>query len=376
MSRIFPTRDAPVDYLMALRGSAVIGVLLGHLFGIGTISIGAIATKGKWNYTPHSEPFETWRSVLEIVTPLLGTNFVILFFVQSGYLMGKVFFDGRYDANTGKRDFYWARYLRLAPLLYVNLVICLCFYRYADLDPGMALGDILFINNFTGRGLNLVTWSLSHEMQYYLAAPFIFLLFRRLTGWKTVVGAVAVLAAAFGIGSLVPQFGFAYAFVAGFTVNLLPTKPATLATKRLGLVAGLLVLHFGYNILSFAQQPDLAVPLAVIVSGWLVHLCERPSIEKEHAPLILRLSVFTGYLTYGIYLWHYPIIMTRAGDFADLAQGVAASLHLEQWQTMMLFHSMELLFVLVVSYGLAYATFFLIEARFRPSLYSGLSPKS
>ena len=37
----------------------------------------------------------------EILTPLLGTNFVILFFVQSGYLMGKVFADGRYDATAG-----------------------------------------------------------------------------------------------------------------------------------------------------------------------------------------------------------------------------------------------------------------------------------
>src|SRR5665213_141294 len=199
-----------------LRGCAVIGVLLGHLFGIGSLSVGAIATKGQWNYTLHVEPFETWRTALEIITPLLGMNFVILFFVQSGYLMGKVFFEGRYNASSGKRAFYWARYLRLAPLLYFNLVVCIGLFRYADLDPGMILGDVLFINNFTGRGVNLVTWSLSHEMQYYLIAPFIYLACHNLTGWRAVAGGLVLLASAYGIGWLIPQLGFMYAFAVGF----------------------------------------------------------------------------------------------------------------------------------------------------------------
>ena len=79
-------------------------------------------------------------------------------------------------------------------MLYVNLAICIGLYRFADLDPLMMIGDVLFINNFTGRGINLVTWSLSHEMQYYLAAPFIYLMFRKLTGGKRIAGALAMLA--------------------------------------------------------------------------------------------------------------------------------------------------------------------------------------
>jgi len=357
-----------------LRGCAVIGVLLGHLFGIGSLSVGAIATKGQWNYTLHVEPFETWRTALEIITPLLGMNFVILFFVQSGYLMGKVFFEGRYNASSGKRAFYWARYLRLAPLLYFNLVVCIGLFRYADLDPGMILGDVLFINNFTGRGVNLVTWSLSHEMQYYLIAPFIYLACHNLTGWRAVAGGLVLLASAYGIGWLIPQLGFMYAFAVGFCVNLMPKKPINIAHKRLGFVAGLVVLHFGYNVLAFVRHMEIAIPLAVLVSGWLVYVCERPSDEKG-SPFILRLGVFTGYLTYGIYLWHYPIIMTRSSDFAVLAQRISDALRLDLWQTVIVFHTMELLTVLLVSYVLAYATFMLIEARFRPSLYSGLSKK-
>ena len=90
-----PSKDVPVDYLMALRGMAVIGVALGHLAGLGRLSIGAVVTKGPWNFVEHDAPFEMWRTLTEIATPLIGRNFVILFFVQSGYLIGIVFFDER-----------------------------------------------------------------------------------------------------------------------------------------------------------------------------------------------------------------------------------------------------------------------------------------
>jgi peptidoglycan/LPS O-acetylase OafA/YrhL len=374
MARIFPTRDTPIDYLMVLRGCAVIGVLLGHVFGIGTFSIGAVVTKGPYNYVPHAEPFDNWRTAVECLTPLIGQNFVILFFVQSGYLMGKVFFEGRYDARTGKRAFYWARYLRLAPLLYFNLIICLAFYRHADLSPIKLLGEFLFINNFTGFGLNNVTWSLSYELQYYLIAPFIFLAFRRADG-KAVAGCLVLVTVAFWIGRSVPFLAFTYAFLLGFAVNLMPKRPTSVLAKRLALVFGLLVLHLGYNVLQFIKETELAGLLAVLVSACMVYMCERPADEKKTkktSPLILRVGEMTGYLTYGIYLWHYPMIMTRSSDFHVLTQGIAKANDLPLWQTVLLYQGMMLIYVLVVSYVLAYTTFVLIEARFRPSLYSGL----
>jgi peptidoglycan/LPS O-acetylase OafA/YrhL len=373
VSRLFPSRHEPVDYLMVLRGSAAIGVVLSHLLSIGALSIGAIVTNGQYMYVPHAMPFETWQSVLEILTPIVGENFVILFFVQSGYLMGKVFFDGRYDANNDKRAFYWARYLRLAPLLYFTLIICIGLYRFADLSPLKMAGDFLFITNFTGRGINLVTWSLSHEMQYYLIAPFVFLAFRR-AGRKALVGVIVLVIFTFLIGTYIPPFAFVYAFLAGFAVNLIQKRSTSVRVKRLGLVLGLLVLHLGFNVLHFINFPDLARALTVLIAAWLVNLCERPA-EEEAAPMILRVCVLTGFLTYGIYLWHYVIIMTRASDFADLARETAAAVGFGFWATVALFHTMELVVVLIGSYLLAYTTFILIEARFRPTLYSGISKK-
>jgi peptidoglycan/LPS O-acetylase OafA/YrhL len=180
---------------------------------------------------------------------------------------------------------------------------------------------------------------------------------------------------AFWIGRSVPFLAFTYAFLLGFAVNLMPKRPTSVLAKRLALVFGLLVLHLGYNVLQFIKETELAGLLAVQVSACMVYMCERPADEKKTkktSPLILRVGEMTGYLTYGIYLWHYPMIMTRSSDFHVLTQGIAKANDLPLWQTVLLYQGMMLIYVLVVSYVLAYTTFVLIEARFRPSLYSGL----
>ena len=64
----------------------------------------------------------------------------------------------------------------------------------------------------------------------------------------------------------------------------------------------------------------------MICSPSLVHLCERP-VKEEKFP-VLRLAVFTGYLTYGIYPWHYDH-HDAIGRFCRLAQRIASSLHFE-----------------------------------------------
>jgi peptidoglycan/LPS O-acetylase OafA/YrhL len=357
-----PARGAPIDYLMVLRGAAVIGVFLGHVAGIGSLSIGAVVSKGPWGYLPVHEPHETWRTVVEILTPLLGGNFVVLFFVQSGYLMGKVFIDGRYDARSDKAAFYWARYLRLAPALYVNLLICALFFKDADNALLMMIGDVLFINNFTGRGINLVTWSLSHEMQYYLVAPFVFLVCRHRP-----VLLLLLIALTFWLGRMYAPFGAVFAFLLGFGVNLLPRPGASSTEKQIGLVIGLLILHLGFNVLLLHRHEASAYLLAAVTSTALVWLCERPSPEERQAPF-LRAMMTMGYLTYGFYLWHYPILRTIAGPLGQWVDGLTST----PWLATPLFHALELIIVLPLSLAAAYGSFVLIEARFRPSLYSSI----
>src|ERR1700680_4962633 len=101
------------DYLLVLRGFAAIGVILSHCFTVGHLSIGAVITHSTANFVLFRDPIGWRDNVLFIIVPLLGSNFVTLFFVQSGYLMGKLFHDGRYDLSlSGLRRFYTNRYMR------------------------------------------------------------------------------------------------------------------------------------------------------------------------------------------------------------------------------------------------------------------------
>ena len=170
-------REPPVyvDNLLAMRGLCALGVLLVHSLGASDLSFR--------HYLEHGWEFgATLRGLVAGLTPTTGKNFVLFFFVHSGYLMGKIFFMGRYTLDRRRhRQFYRSRLLRIAPLLYVNLVVCLLLLPSAQPTWLEAAGDFLFVNNFTGRGINGVTWSLSWEMQYYLVAPFVFLCFGKPT---------------------------------------------------------------------------------------------------------------------------------------------------------------------------------------------------
>jgi peptidoglycan/LPS O-acetylase OafA/YrhL len=354
---------------MSLRGVAVAGVFFGHLFGIGSISIGTIVSNGTFAYQFHNERFETWKSLLEIATPLYGKNFVILFFVLSGFLMAKVMESRRYAGAEGTLHFYRARFLRLAPALYFNLLICWALFAQADLSIKKTLGDIFFVNNFTDRGLNLVTWSLSHEMQFYLICPLVFLVAKR---WY---GMIAVLAlAAYSFLGPFPYFAYLYTFFAGFFLYRIPPMPSVesmvVKYRWLLVLFGLCALHFLFDFEYFNHQYRSGDVIAAISSAFLIYVCSIEKTEPRRSSWVTRSTSFLGHITYGFYLWHYVIIRTRAGDFEQLAKSIAARFHLSFWQTVVIFHVGEIIALGAISIALGYLSYVLIETRFRPDLYS------
>lgn len=273
--------------------------------------------------------------------------------------MGKLFKEGRYDAIGGKAEFYWARYLRLAPALYVNLVLCACFYILADPTPWKLVGDFLFFNNFTLLTVNAVTWSLSHEFQYYLLAPFVFLVFRARPVWL----AVAIVVA-FAVGQKFSPVGYVYVFLIGFAVSLVPRPPTSQRAKNLGLLLGLLAFHLGFNALFFYHYRLSADLWATLISVLLVWQCERPSAAKSSP--ILRAGMVAGYLTYGFYLFHYVLLMQFRPRLTEWAQAVTSSKLLGS----VVFHGLEIAIILPLTYGIAWVSFVYVESRFRPGLYS------
>ncbi len=376
-----------LDYLLGLRGLAALGVIFGHAFGIGPYSIGVFISKSSGPFLGNIDtPLDPLRATLFCLTPLIGNNFVFLFFVLSGYLMGKVFHDGKYQVSrAGVFKFYKARYFRLAPLLYFNLFIAACFISFADLSLVKLLGDLLFITNFTDRGINLVTWSLSHEMQYYLMAPFVFWVFRKI-GYATLLCAIAFIAVVFyvthhtifGHFGFLAHFEYLYAFLAGYAVNIairLMPIAVTERVKMASIAIGIILINVLYNWLWLKGFLNLATFSVVAVSSTVIFICECPStyeVSRAH-PLLrfaIRGAMQTGTLSYGLYLWHYLIIMTRFSAFTAATDRISAITGWTSlWQKIAIYHAIQIPVVLTASYLLATLTFHLIEVRFRPGLY-------
>ncbi len=76
-----------IDPLLVLRGLCAFGVLLHHCSGSSNLAF-------RW-YLEHAWEFgETSRVIISALMSTTGKNFVLFFFVFSGYPMGKVFLMG------------------------------------------------------------------------------------------------------------------------------------------------------------------------------------------------------------------------------------------------------------------------------------------
>ena len=64
-------------------GLLLLGVVFGHAFAIGALSVGVyVSSSQSAFFALINQPLEPFRAILFIVTPILGTDFVILFFVK------------------------------------------------------------------------------------------------------------------------------------------------------------------------------------------------------------------------------------------------------------------------------------------------------
>jgi peptidoglycan/LPS O-acetylase OafA/YrhL len=308
------------DSLDALRGVAVLLVLAGH-FGMPGLAAG-------------------------------GSVGVSLFFVLSGYLITGLLVGEH--AETGRIDLR-AFYIRRARWLLPALSILLCMVGTSMIvsgDLGSWLPDAasvaLYVGNWwwlMGHDLTGVahTWSLAVEEQFYILWPATLLVLGR----RSVPGALSIVALSFLVTMLLigdydrAMYGSdarVKDLLLGATVALVsvrrgadlrvPTSAALLSVLILAIVAS--------NVLKVAAPLLTSVPCAVLVA-WVA---ARPNLGSWR-PLI-----FTGRISYGLYLYHFPL---EAGPFA-VFDG------LDLWPRMIA--------LFVTSYALAIASWYLIERRF------------
>lgn len=265
-----------------------------------------------------------------------GTLGVDVFFVLSGFLItGLLANDIEATGTIRFRHFYIRRFLRLMPAL----VMAVLLFTAIDLVFGIhnpvtvlwsSAASLLYVSNFvrTYDAWNMIefghTWSLAIEEQFYLIWPALFL----------------------GLAWLAPRFrgallGALLAFVAltawryGMMANDYPKgriwssfesrSPAIFLGAAFALLprSGLISDNWLRPILRAVAPVGLAAVMFVLVVNRDYMLWQQPLVLLGTAALVLHLSMdgegwlasmfsvgwlaWTGRISYGIYLYHYPL---------------------------------------------------------------------
>jgi len=316
---------------------------------------------------------------------------VDLFFVLSGFLIGSLLAGEL--ATTGRVDLvrFWARRARrLLPALVVVAIGIAIWTRMAgDWDTwGVRRDELLatlgYVANwhFVGASSDYFaaaagasplqhTWSLGIEEQFYLLWPILFLVAVRIGGRRRVVpialASLLVVASVAAAGVLFDPASPSRAYygtdtrihqiligvVLGLAMRPWRRPQAVRLRERQALaIAQLplaLLLLAGFV---FADATDVlyyrggSLMLALVAAG-LIFTIERAPTGPVARLLSTRLLVAAGVISYGLYLWHWPVVVATAP--ADPAAGALSLVALR----------------LALTVGLATAMYLVVERPIR-----------
>lgn len=373
-----------VDPLLSLRGFACLMVVMAH-------SAPPKSTIYFHNYDL------TWL----IFTP--GGVAVRIFFCLSGYLIGKAFYNQRYSTQlTGILNFWQNRALRIFPLYYFAVIILgLIFYPqiWQPENQQYLLRILTFTYDHTlPVDFHGAFWYISTEVQFYLVIPFIYIYWRdRLTKLNQIITIFfSLIFLSFCLRILIWAFitthtslpqqqmntfiSYIYiplitnldSFICGFLVNAIIIKqkakqPINQPNKTLiskGKLAFILIL-FLYLFTAYCKYYHqlnlllIAPTITALLTSTFLYLIESDPYPKSyHFPqksfweLPFISLGYLGNLSYGIYVWHYPIV-TKLTPILFTSNNPLQAFFLRFLET------------LILSTLLAIATYYLIE---RPAI--------
>ena len=342
-----------------------------------------------------------------------GAIAVWIFFVLSGYLMGKVFYTKRYTVDiAGVIKFWRNRVLRIFPLYYFAVLI-LTIFVYPEILKFYNWGYLLRVCTFTYHPyisfeavkFNDVFWSLSTEVQFYLIVPFIYSLIQnRLNNQKKVfIAGLSIILATLIFRSflwisfqteITQEMGYAFKywytplivnldlFICGFLLNALiqnrklsfnpnQSRKIKIFAVTLIILLYLFTAHHLYH-QELWNLPNrsggwrtlttilILQPLTAIITSFFIFAFEKDVYHEftKHEKLSfntilknpVRILEIVGNLSYGIYIWHMPIIARTYNVFN-------AEIPIEAFY-------IRLSATLILSTVLATVTYYLVELPF------------
>jgi peptidoglycan/LPS O-acetylase OafA/YrhL len=290
-----------------------------------------------------------------LLTPLLtvgsplprgGGYGVDIFFVLSGFLITTLLIEEYQTTGTIRLGLFFARRaLRLLPALLTFLVIAVLLTAFVDRVPPrlqregiaaslLALQNWWFLTGHSAPALRHM-WSLAIEDQFYLLWPLALLtLLRRGLSHRRLVPIVLLGALASAALRLILSNGGASSdrlkmgtdtraegLLLGCALGLLATADllpkSEWARRMLGVIAAVAGLGLAWTVVCgspFPRQPHGYLPeltltvIAVATTVVLAYLLVEPH-GKAARVLGSPILAGTGRVSYGIYLWHYFLLV-------------------------------------------------------------------
>lgn len=275
---------------------------------------------------------------------------VWVFFTLSGYLMGKGFASERYDSNFHSLiNFYRNRALRILPLYYVAifLVGALVSPSIFDIRQPKVAADLVSILTFDSLVVPPIwaLWSVSTEVQFYFVMPFIWFTIAPILNKKfgffiltLIIVTISISYKYFMLASGMDWHQFVYlpllpnldVFLIGMLTSYAVHVRRTSSLKQfrhgikiaIGL-CGLLWVGLSYwsadamligsstRIMIYLSNAPIATALLTALIIYYLENSQLRNPKKNFVPSVLwRASSVTGVLTYSLYVWHEPLLLS------------------------------------------------------------------
>lgn len=325
--------------LLIIRSIAFLMVLLGHWFMVTfpPAGLAQMLSSGKIVWLLTASP---WGGVW-------------IFFTLSGYLMGKGFLSRKYNLTIqGVSEFYRNRALRIFPIYYfaILLVGALVSPVVFNLSSPTNFVRLIAILTFDSLGYQPIgaLWSVSTEVQFYLILPVLMCIFMPLLKNKNRIGiffASVILISVTYKYTILRVFGLSAwhqyvfqpllpnldGFLIGVGLSFLTGKGSTVKVfVKYGKYCALSASFFLWITLSYWSARGMLgiggmgqiiflsfAPVATsLVTAFIIYALEQIKFNHpSNSPSILeklfwKISTTIGILTYSLYVWHEPILLS------------------------------------------------------------------
>lgn len=247
----------------------------------------------------------------------VGRIAVLIFFFLSGYWISYIW-TAKFEISR-VAAFYGSRFFRIFPLY-----ILVMFASAALLGAPILWHNLTLLGVATaGKDPTGVSWSLDIELQFYLLAPFLFLLASR---WPTAAGVLSLIITLAGWLVLSPLGIVSLAqYLPAFMLGLLTHTRIFRPTRRTALISLLIFscITIALSVFSLTSvMLDKTKPNIIDhdIFGFFWMLAILPYVAHSLTLKSGKIDRHLGNLSYPLYLVHFPLLSWAFHTWGDGAE--------------------------------------------------------